>query len=115
MANINKLTVYHDALELVRDVSRITIDRGFGDLLNQAQRAAISVASNIAEGTGLGSDAQLRKFLCIARGSANELKTQLQIMQALGTLATNHSIIDLTDKVGRKLTRFIKHIECGSG
>ena len=115
MANINKLTVYHDALELVREISRIKGDRGFGDLLNQAQRAAISVASNIAEGAGLGSDAQLRKFLCIARGSANELKTQLQIMQALGIQSATPASIDLADKIGRKLTSFIKRIQCGSG
>jgi four helix bundle protein len=40
-------------------------------------RAAISIPSNIAEGTGRGSDPDFRRFLWNALGSCNELDAQL--------------------------------------
>jgi four helix bundle protein len=47
------------------------------------RRAAVSIASNIAEGQGRGSKPDFAKFLCIARGSLLELETQLEISREL--------------------------------
>jgi four helix bundle protein len=52
-------------------------------ITSQIRRAAVSVASNIAEGQGRGSKPDFVKFLCVARGSLLELQTQLEIAKEL--------------------------------
>ncbi len=58
--------------------------REFG-LKDQMQRAAVSIASNIAEGHERGGKDYVR-FLTIARGSAAELRTQCYIAAKIGVL-----------------------------
>jgi four helix bundle protein len=55
-------------------------------LVEQMQRCAVSVPSNIAEGKGRVSQKELRQFLGIARGSLSELDTQLEIARRVGLL-----------------------------
>lgn len=43
------------------------------------RRAVVSIAPNIAEGAGRGTDKDLRHLMTIARGSATELETQFLI------------------------------------
>ncbi len=45
----------------------------------QLRRSTVSVASNIAEGHGRLTDAQLRNSLGMARGSLHELQTQIEL------------------------------------
>ena len=56
-------------------------DFGFKD---QVRRAAVSIASNIAEGKERETVAEFIRYLYIAKGSAGELKTQLLIAQDIG-------------------------------
>ena len=53
-------------------------------LINQIRRAAVSIPSNIAEGSGRRSNRELSQFLYIALGSAAELETQFLIACNLG-------------------------------
>jgi four helix bundle protein len=52
-------------------------------LRDQILRAAISIPSNIAEGTGRGSDPDFRRFLWHSVGSCNELDSQLLLAHDL--------------------------------
>jgi len=63
-------------------------DERFG-LISQIRRAAVSIPSNIAEGCGRQGDAELRRFLLIAMGSASEVEYQLQLSKDLGYLNSN--------------------------
>ena len=81
------LVVSHRAIELSVSVYQFTQvfpkEELFG-LRSQLRRAAVSVASNIAEGSGRRSTGELCQFLGHARGSSNEVQTQLIISQKLG-------------------------------
>jgi four helix bundle protein len=52
-------------------------------LTSQLRRAAISVASSIAEGRGRMTDGEFRQFLGIAQGSTYEVQTQLLVARNL--------------------------------
>jgi four helix bundle protein len=78
-------------------------------LTSQLRRAAVSVASNIAEGKGRGTDRELVHYLYCARGSAYEVQTQLEIARSLGYLA-DEAAVELDSKaaeVGRLLNGLI--------
>lgn len=83
------LRVWQSAMELTLSVYRATkrfpAEEVYG-LSSQLRRAAVSVASNIAEGKGRMSDKELLQFLSRARGSVYEVQTQLEIAASLGYL-----------------------------
>ena len=56
-------------------------------LTSQMQRAAVSIPTNIAEGCGKDSDAELKRYFLIAMGSSSELEYLLLLAHDLGYLA----------------------------
>ena len=68
------------ALEIYRATQNFPKDELYG-LTSQMRRAAVSVASNIAEGKGRNSRKEFAQFLYRARGSLLELETQLFIQK----------------------------------
>lgn len=55
-------------------------------LFEQIRRAAISIEANIVEGYALGSTAQFRRHLTIARGSAAEAECLVRLAKEMGSL-----------------------------
>lgn len=55
-------------------------------IVQQMRRAAISIPSNISEGSKRGSRKEYRHFVLIAYGSCVELKTQIEIARRLNFL-----------------------------
>ena len=72
----------------------------------QVSRAAISVASNIAEGWTRESKKERGQFLAIAHGSLSELHTQLLLCQRIGWLPQDllRQPFGLIDEISRMLT-----------
>ncbi|AGA77343.1 four helix bundle protein [Echinicola vietnamensis] len=86
MNNYKELKVWKRGIFLAKDIYVLTAtfphDEKYG-LVTQMRRSAVSVASNIAEGAGRGSDREFRRFMDIAYGSLCELDTQLCIAKLL--------------------------------
>jgi four helix bundle protein len=95
------LLAWQEAMKLVRLVYSSTVslpkEELFG-LTGQMRRAAVSIPSNIAEGSGRGSRREFRQFLTVARGSLSELETQVLISRDLGYLS---DIASLEQAIGR--------------
>jgi four helix bundle protein len=81
-------------------------------LVSQMRRAAVSVVSNIAEGAGRGTDAQLANFLRIARGSVHELEAQALLAVDLGFTKGEgiEEFLDACHKAGRLIHGLLKAI-----
>ena len=104
MSDSTKYRVQALAIANVQQLRGLLRDtHNFGDLHNQASRAALSVMSNIAEGLAAHTPGGLRRGLAIARGSNAELAVQLQILID----DPDHPLHDAVDHVGRMLTKFI--------
>lgn len=82
MRNFRKYDIWIDSMSFVTDVYSATnlfpTCEKFG-LCNQLQRAAVSIASNIAEGSSRSSEKEFAHFLQISLGSTFEVETQLII------------------------------------
>jgi four helix bundle protein len=77
------------------------------------RRAAVSIASNIAEGYGKSLKGEYLLFLGHARGSCAEIETQLVIARELGfgSLALIDSAHSLADEVGKMLVALMKSLQ----
>ena len=87
MVTFRSLRVWQRSIALAKAVYKISDrfpkEERFG-LTSQVRRAAVSVASNIAEGYGRKSQLEFCHFLSNARGSAAEVETQLILARELG-------------------------------
>lgn len=101
MRDFIKLEVWKRSHALTLSIYQITKlypkDGLFG-LTSQMRRSSSSIPTNIAEGCGRNSNAQLKQFLAIAAGSSSELEYQLILSEDLqyiseATFSTLHEEI----------------------
>ena len=80
---------------------------------DQILRAAISVASNIAEGAGRGSDADCKRFLGHSLGSLNEIEYDFLLARDLGFLdpAEHQRLNELAGDVRRMLSGLMAQLK----
>ena len=84
-------------------------------IISQMTRAAVSVPSNIAEGSGR-TDKDFSHFLSIAIGSLFELNTQIMLSERIGYIDNNQSVRLQTkvDKLQMMITGFQRHLDEGN-
>jgi len=97
MKGYRDLIVWQKSISLVTFVYKITktfpSEELYG-LSSQMRRSAVSIPSNIAEGSRRSTKKDFRHFLCIAFGSGAELETQLLIARNLG-YGTEKEIVEI--------------------
>ena len=115
MGSYRELKVWQRAIELSVAIYKLTAEfpkEELYGLTSQLRRAAVSVASNVAEGYGRGSKGEFRQFVGIARGSILELQTQLVIAKQLGfgKVVQMQAAEGLADETGKMLWALMKKI-----
>ena len=103
-----ELIVWQKAMDLIESVYKVS--RTFPReevyaLTSQIRRAAVSIASNIAEGQGRRTTSDFLRHLSIAYGSLLETETQLLIAKRLRYLGNTNleEVMKQTAEVGRLL------------
>ena len=71
----------------------------------QLRRAAVSVASNIAEGAARASSKEFSQFLSIALGSLAELDTQIELAKTLEWLPSTETLSQQRASVAKLTTK----------
>ncbi|MFS4456733.1 four helix bundle protein [Maribacter sp. 2304DJ31-5] len=112
--NFRKLKVWNEGISLVNVTYRMT--KNFPDiekfnLTSQMIRCAVSIPSNIAEGSSKGTNKHFGKFLEISLGSAFEWETQLIIAFNQGYL-TDEKFKNLEQRI-RQLQKMTSGFQGG--
>lgn len=107
------LVVWQKAIAFVTGVYRATQafpkEEQYG-LTAQLRRAAVSIASNIAEGQGRLTRGEFRQYLGHAKGSLCEVETQLVIAQRLGHLEDPEPLLEALHEVARLLNGLLNSL-----
>jgi four helix bundle protein len=86
MHNFEKLKIWQKAMDVAVEVYEVSLllpnDEKF-NLIHQIKKCALSIPSNIAEGSGRNHNKEFIQFLGIANGSTFELITQLILAKRL--------------------------------
>jgi four helix bundle protein len=110
-----KLDVYQKSVGLAEEICVATrsFPRGYYFLGNQLNRAALSIAANIAEGNGRFTVADRRNFFAIARGSVQECVPLLEIAarRQVLTPVSHARLRDELVEISRMVAGLIKSVD----
>lgn len=97
--NFRELQIWKDSMSFVKSIylltAKIESEERFG-LISQMNRCAVSIPSNIAEGSGRTTEKDFNRFLDIAIASSYELETQLILVNDIYGIQTESIIAELT-------------------
>jgi four helix bundle protein len=115
MRDYKKLTVWEKSYTF--GIRLYTITKSFHKeelygLTSQLRRAAISIPSNIAEGSRRSTEKDFRSFLHIAYGSGAELEVQILFAKDLGYIdtQTSTSLLAKLSEIMKMLNAFIQKL-----
>ena len=115
MRDFRQYEVWKKAIDFTTDVYKLTElfppSERFG-LVNQLNRASVSIASNIAEGAARTSEKDFAHFLEISLGSSFEVETQLLISKNLHYIS-EEKYIEIMNELAilqKQLNNFIQTI-----
>ena len=97
------------AASVYTETTRFPASEAYG-MASQLRRCAVSVASNIAEGSNRRTTKDFIKFLFIARGSLAEMETQILLSGEIGLIANIGEHLAAINEVGRLLNGLIRSL-----
>lgn len=116
MKDFRKLSVWEKSHSLAVEIYQISSSFPQNEIYgitSQIRRACISIPANIAEGCGRNGEADFRRFLQIALGSASELEYHLLLAYDLKMLnEEKHQQLDnRVTEIKRMLTSLIQKLK----
>ncbi|MFC2076259.1 four helix bundle protein [candidate division KSB1 bacterium] len=110
-----KLDVYQKSVDFADQVIELTrsFPKGYGFLSDQLNRAALSIAANIAEGNGRFTKADRKNFFIIARGSLQECIPLLELANRHDLVQDNTQLQlrSQLEEIARMLSGLIKGVD----
>ena len=110
------LEIWKLALLITKQVydlsAKNSFNRDFG-LSNQIRRAVVSISSNIVEGFEKSNNNEFIRYLKIAKGSAGEVRNQLEIAKTVGYI-NEKELGDIDKKLfelAAQIGGFIKYLD----
>jgi four helix bundle protein len=113
MKDYRKIRAWQESHELVLNVYQLTEkfpSKEIYGLTSQLRRAAVSIPTNIAEGYGRTTDAEIARFIDISLGSVNEVEYLLFLSAELKyAMQTNVTcLVEKVVRIRKMLTAFTK-------
>ena len=113
--NFRNYKVWQESINYATQIYKVTATLPYFEkkgLCDQLQRAAVSIASNIAEGAARPSDADFVHFLDLSLGSAYEVETQLMIAHNVGYLNPDlyDDLLSIVVQIEKQISGLIKTI-----
>lgn len=118
-SSFEKLRIWQESMILVKEIYKCTSTfpkEERYDLTSQMRRAAISIPSNIAEGSQRTTNKDFANFISIAKGSLAELRTQIHIAEGLEYIAkekANEVLLRIED-INKMLYSFLQTLKRSS-
>ena len=115
MINFQKLNVYKKAQQYIKEVYKVTgkypKEERFG-LIDQMRRASVSIAANIAEGSGRFHTKDFAQFSRIARASTYEMIALLDVSldQDYITKQEYEQLFKESEDISKMLSGLITHL-----
>jgi four helix bundle protein len=115
MQTHKNLKVWQRSISFVTEIYRITNDFPKEEvycMVSQLRRAAISIPSNIAEGSARKHTREYIQFLYVSLGSAVEIETQILISEYLGYIISGKAkdVHSEVEEIIRMLIGLIKSL-----
>ena len=112
--HFEKLLVYQRSVDFSDSVCLSTekFERGYGFLVDQLNRAALSIAANIAEGNGRFTQADRKNFFFIARGSLQECVPLLELARRRNQISEeqHQQLRSQVEEIGKMLAGLINGV-----
>jgi four helix bundle protein len=116
VASYRDLHVWQHSMDLLMEIYNVVKlfpKEELYNLTSQMKRCAVSIPSNIAEGSSRRSTMEFMRYINIATGSLAELETQLIVAERLHYISINvlPGLMEQTDRISRKLQKLYESLK----
>ena len=116
MRDFRSLKVWEKSHDLILKIYKITDtfpNHELYGITSQVRRAAVSIPTNIAEGSGKDSDAELKRYFIIAMGSSSELEYLLLLAHDLNYCSPSdyQELQEALTEIRKMLNAFIQKLK----